>query len=300
MEDVIRSEVLKKVKHKEGVHVSVHIVKANIDLSEYLCALYEHVRKNLTGIYQNWTSSGRRFYYRFECIRAGNQRPLSQRNVNCNAYISFVLHMEYTGYIAITQYVNDNHTGHCPSAAKDLHHVQMSSELVEEITKLLKLGVAPDVILINTQAWAQQNGYNDPHDRRYYATPDDIANLRKRVLAETRMEANDSSSTHTLLTEQYKNNVLFYQSFLEGVHPFICVLQTPEMKAALKANGQHVLFIDATHQLNQYGYPLYTIMVRDEQCNGHPVFYLIIGSDDQETLQIALQRVRASLSNFPK
>ena len=60
------------------------------------------------------------------------------------------------------------------------------------------------------------------------------------------------------------------------------------MKEHLLKHGNHVLFMDATHKLNQYANPLYIIMVRDGYCNGYPVFYIIIGDDDQNRLELAL------------
>ncbi len=77
----------------------------------------------------------------------------------------------------------------------------------------------------------------------------------------------------------------------------IIVLQTELMRENLKNHGSNIVFFDATHCVNQYSFPLFTLLVRDGHGHGLPVAYIITSSETQETLKLALQKLRPV---FPK
>ncbi|XP_067222250.1 uncharacterized protein [Chanodichthys erythropterus] len=58
--------------------------------------------------------------------------------------------------------------------------------------------------------------------------------------------------------------------------------------------------MDATHGVNQYGFPLFTLVVRDSHGHGIPVAYIILGNEKQATLQLALEKLKPTFSVAPR
>ncbi|XDV36723.1 hypothetical protein PO909_006453 [Leuciscus waleckii] len=110
------------------------------------------------------------------------------------------------------------------------------------------------------------------------------------------LDKDDCKSTEKLLAGPLKDNVVFYQP-LGKDQDLIIVLQTECMRKDLQDHGSNIVFFDATHCVNQYSFPLFTLLVRDDHGHGVPVAYIITSSETQETLTLALQRLRPL---FPK
>lgn len=110
------------------------------------------------------------------------------------------------------------------------------------------------------------------------------------------LDKDDSKSTDKLLTGPLKDDVIFYQP-LRKDQDLIIVLQTELMKKDLQDHGSNIVFFDATHCVNQYSFPLFTLLVRDDHGHGLPVAYIITSSETQETISLALQKLRPV---FPK
>ncbi len=121
--------------------------------------------------------------------------------------------------------------------------------------------------------------------------------VRTSMLRGKRLDKDDCKSTEKLLIGPFKDDVIFYQP-LGKDQDLIIVLQTELMREDLKNHGSNIVFFDATHCVNQYSFPLFTLLVRDDHGHGLPVAYIIItSSETQETLKLALQKLRPV---FPK
>lgn len=71
------------------------------------------------------------------------------------------------------------------------------------------------------------------------------------------------------------------------------------MKDNLQEYGRYIVFMDATHGVNQYGFPLFTLLVRDSHGHGIPVAFIILGIEKQDTLQLALEELKPTFSVPP-
>lgn len=108
----------------------------------------------------------------------------------------------------------------------------------------------------------------------------------------------DATSTSHLLEGPFKD-LFFYQPYSPQTD-LIIVLQTPSMRDNLYEEGRFFFFMDATHGVNQYGFPLFTLVVRDSHGHGIPVAYIILGNEKQNTLQLALENLKPSFSVLPR
>ncbi len=72
------------------------------------------------------------------------------------------------------------------------------------------------------------------------------------------------------------------------------------MRDNLQEYGRDIIFMDATHGVNQYGFPLFTLIVRDSHGHGIPVAYIILGNEKQDTLQLALEKLKQTCSVPPR
>lgn len=99
----------------------------------------------------------------------------------------------------------------------------------------------------------------------------DIENIRRKYLAAHRMDSNDAVSVEKLV-EQLKDEdyILDYDGNEED---FFLAISTPFQRSMLKTFGRELVFMDAVHNLNKYGYAMMTLVVRDEFGNGVSVAF---------------------------
>ncbi|XP_073669302.1 uncharacterized protein [Paramisgurnus dabryanus] len=72
------------------------------------------------------------------------------------------------------------------------------------------------------------------------------------------------------------------------------------MRDNLREYGKDIVFMDATHCVNQYGFPLFTLIVRDSHGHGIPVAYMILGNEKQATIQLALEKLKPTFYIAPR
>ncbi|XP_063068679.1 uncharacterized protein LOC134460150 [Engraulis encrasicolus] len=72
------------------------------------------------------------------------------------------------------------------------------------------------------------------------------------------------------------------------------------MKSNLELYGKHLVFVDTTHCVNQYEFPLLTLLVRDGHGRGVPVAYAIVSNERQSTLEKALEKLREQFLSPPR
>ncbi|XP_076144083.1 uncharacterized protein LOC143126043 [Alosa pseudoharengus] len=82
-----------------------------------------------------------------------------------------------------------------------------------------------------------------------------------------------------------QEHVLFYQPYT-SYQELIILLQSN-----LDKYGKQLVFVDTTHCVNQYDFPLLTLLVRDDHGRGVPVAYAIVSNECQSTLEKALAQL---------
>ena len=196
----------------------------------------------------SWTHKENRLYY--ACKRSlGKGTSKSRKPI---AYMSFKLRYHYhndKSYVVVrARYV---HSGHTPGDEGDKHLNNICLELKAKLFDYIKLGVKPDMILVHAHKWAQSNGHTDLHDRAFYVTPDDIANLTKQWRNKQQLHPNDSQSTHALLNPEngkFKDSTIYYQEWTPD-QPFIAVLQDGSMYKDMLEQCRSICFFEAMHQV---------------------------------------------------
>uniref|UniRef100_A0AAX7VUA0 ZSWIM1/3 RNaseH-like domain-containing protein n=1 Tax=Astatotilapia calliptera TaxID=8154 RepID=A0AAX7VUA0_ASTCA len=109
----------------------------------------------------------------------------------------------------------------------------------------------------------------------------------------------DSQCVHTLLNGKHQEHVLFYQPYTSDQELMI-VLQTPVMKSNMENYAKQLVFVDTTHCVNQYSFPLFTLVVRDDHGHGVPVAYAIVSNESQKTLETVLGIVCEHFPTSPR
>ncbi|XP_076125981.1 uncharacterized protein LOC143139222 isoform X1 [Alosa pseudoharengus] len=295
MEDIIKKAVINEEKGKGGSR------KAKLDVcviprqQKDIHTIVMGKLKNLDGQYSTFNCTSKKDqeknYFKFNCLRFGHPKPKSYRSVGCKAYVSFKVSTYWEGYTVIVQRVYDHHTNHSTSDPGDVHSNCMAPELKIKIEELLSLGTKPDIILTECHKWARNQGHSNVHDRMYFVTPRDIDNVRTTVTRRKHFNSNDNQSVECLLTGAMQEHVLFYQPYT-SYQELIILLQTPMMKSNLDKYGKQLVFVDTTHCVNQYDFPLLTLLVRDDHGRGVPVAYAIVSNECQNTLEKALAQLR--------
>ncbi|XP_048035534.1 uncharacterized protein LOC125261036 isoform X2 [Megalobrama amblycephala] len=72
------------------------------------------------------------------------------------------------------------------------------------------------------------------------------------------------------------------------------------MRENLHRHGKNIIFLDATHCVNQYNFPLYTLAIRDDHGHGVPVAFIVTSNEKEATLEIALQQLRRVCPTAPR
>lgn len=113
----------------------------------------------------------------------------------------------------IVQRVFDMHNNHAITDSSDGHSHSMDSDLRRKMEEHGTLEKKPDIILAETHKWARNRGHSNIHDRTYFATPQDIDNIRTTVTRRKRFHSNDSQSVEGLQSEPLRERVVFYQPY---------------------------------------------------------------------------------------
>lgn len=188
------------------------------------------------------------------------------------------------------------HNGHCE---EDHQFSSLDVTLLKEVKTYVALGVKNDVILSLAHSWAQEHGHMDPSDRRFYITPEEISEIKRRVKLSSCLDRDDATSTSKLLETEFQNETVFYQKLdRNNDRPLIIVLQAGWMKSKMESCGRNLVFMDATHNVTQYGFSLYAICVRDEFGFGVPVAFMILSCDSDMTLTQALSQLKLKNPSF--
>lgn len=150
--------------------------------------------------------------------------------------------------------------------------------------KLLDKGLKPYKIqgIMDRQACAglDEEGITAALRGRRLVTIRDVENVRKQWAAETRLDTNDVKAVEKLVAqhdEGPESAVLYHES--DGDN-FELALATPFQRRMLNAFGKELVFMDAVHGTNQYGYVTMALVVRDDYGNGVPVAFCVTTGED--------------------
>ncbi|XP_055070281.2 uncharacterized protein [Misgurnus anguillicaudatus] len=293
MEEYIKKTVLREERQKgknKNITVDVHVLKKEENHETFIKKTLETMKmfRNTNSASQKDKENG---YYFFYCIRSGNPLEGSYKSAGCMAYTSFKVKNDWLSHKIIVQHTSKEHNGHNATCEKEGHFQTVCPDLVKQIEEWISLGVKPDIILLEAHKWSRSHGHNDLNNRQYFVTPKDIESIHTCLLRRNHLDKNDAISSAQLLTGQCKDNVVFFQPFSHE-KDLIIILQTPNMKENLNRHGKNIIFLDATHCVNQYNFPLYTLAIRDDYGHGVPIAFIITSSEKEATLVMALQQFK--------
>jgi MULE transposase domain len=131
-----------------------------------------------------------------------------------------------------------------------------------------------------------------------------VENVRKRMLAKTRLDKNDVMAVEKLVKELGSDIVLYHHPqksegdiIIEHLRLAIC---TQVQRSMVKEFGKEMIFMDAVFGLSRYGFPMLTLVVRDEFGHGFPAAYCITSTEDSAVWQEFLLAVLKEADLDPK
>ncbi len=199
-------------------------------------------------------------------------------------------------------YQNLEHRGHNIHEENENRVNKLEQTTRDYIEKLASQGKKPIEIIAHLKVWLDEHDHPDPVDSRYWPTHCVIEYLVQRRTQQGRKAEDDAISVSLLVRHDLEGSIVFYQKLSkEHEQPLIIVYQNERQKQALLDHGSMV-FLDASFSgLTAYGYPVYSMMIRDNYGRGRPVAYFIMSKDTEECLAIALKALhKANTSWTPR
>ena len=114
------------------------------------------------------------------------------------------------------------------------------------IRNLTALNKKANDIIVQVADWSSSRGHNDPGERWFYPTPEDIKYIMKTFRDEGRADRSDVASVDKLLKSDLKDHILFYQP-LGKDQPLIIVLQSAYQQSKLEQYGKSMVFFMMPH-----------------------------------------------------
>ncbi len=294
VEDTIIESILRDVKKRKGVTVKVHVFSADQDVNGFIQERLAELRTSKLGEFSQKARGSPRDknYYYHPCVRGGKRTSKSWKNTGCGAYVAFKEDRTFVGYVAIVETYSGLHSGHDVTHDSDCHHSTIDPELKAKIMEWLQIGIKPMSAWMLAIKWAGDNGHTDINDRAFFPTPNDVKNIRDGILKKTQLDKDDATSVDEMLKSLYESDVIFYQRYEKGKSPFVAVLQSEAMKENFRKYGSSTVYMDATNSVNSYGFPLFSLLVKDKHGRGVPICHIIVSDEDQATLTLALKKLR--------
>ena len=119
-----------------------------------------------------------------------------------------------------------------------------------------------------------------------------VQNVAKRVAAETRVAPNDVAAVELMAKEMGDTCLYYHPQDVEppavaGGKPKVnqhlrLALCSPVQAKMLKAFGTKLIFMDAVYGVGKHGFPILTLLVKDDFGNGFPVVWCISSTEDKE------------------
>ena len=224
-------------------------------------------------------------------IRTLKTQGSSKLGEFCTAHMK-VQKSKLTNKITV-QYVSTHHN-HNPDT--DIQHLRIPEDLKQSIAAKLIQGVSMTKILDDIRDNVAENGLQ----REHLTTRQDIRNISRQYNIEgVEKHANDHTSIAAWVEEmkqmEFNPVVTLKQQGTaieeEGVRQddFLLAVQTHFQLEMMKAFGNNIICVDATHGTNLYDFLLVTLMVVDDFGEGIPVAWAIMTREDHHMLSFFLK-----------
>jgi hypothetical protein len=157
------------------------------------------------------------------------------------------------------------------------------------IKDCLRAGATPSQVLLALNQHAIDKHYTEGLLPRYVATSEMIRGFYERLKSSKRVSANDFDNVMAL-RDLVGNDCIqvFFPTFEEGrgCVPLLIFLMTPAMAAMASNlhNGQGLMQIDGTFNIDGYNYVVYVFLVVEEDNHGFPVAIAVIDTKAKEPL----------------
>ena len=292
------SELIKaRVRRKKNTIVQVIPIEDGKSFHAFVADRKESIEQSYNTILQSKPHKEKLSHYvLYKCIRGNKGRgKVKRKSVGCKFYASFEKKTT-ENIVFVIETIFPYHSGH---DELDNNYRKIDKDLLKEIEKFARLGVKNDTILTLAHHWAQEHGHFDPSRKSYYVTPEDIAEIKRKMSRSASLDKNDAISTYKMLETVFKEETVYYQKFDKATNtPLIIVLQEKWMEDKMNSCARNLVFLDATHSLTQYGFSLHALCVRDEFGFGVPIAYIISSSYSDGALSTALEKLRLNASSL--
>lgn len=206
--------------------------------------------------------------------------------------VSMVVDSSFDGGVALELEELNPHYFHYPGSGEDKKYLPLTRENREQIAALLELGLKPMDIRSRLNDCARfalmkgppEQSLMDSLRRSRHITLDDVNNVRRTLQEQCKLASSDVKAVE-LLVERIRTMdgyVVHYTRDAE-MGTMQLILSTPFQLRMLRTFGKELVFADAAYGVNKYGYPLQTLLVRDDHGNGVPIAFSITHTENSES-----------------
>jgi hypothetical protein len=251
------------------------------------------------------TSTEAKVWY-FYCNRSGKYQSKGDGQRTLKTQGSSKLGMFCSAHMRVMQKLSSEkvsveycctHYNHEPD--KDIAHLRMPEQLRLSIAAKLTQGVTFEKILDDIRDSVGAKGLQ----REHLTSRQDMRNIMRQYNIEgIEKHPNDHTSVsawvHEMQSMEFDPVIVFKQQGVASEEPnilesdFLLGLQTQFQLDMMKAFGNNVICLDATHGTNLYDFLLVTVMVIDDFGEGIPVGWAITSREDTSMLTYFLKALR--------
>jgi len=229
-------------------------------------------------------------------VSGADNQIRSKKNAHCPFRVRIEVRKSDPTMAVITEH--RGHMGHTPGEGEDWQWTGMPGELLAPATELLRAGLTPTQAQVELQKRAAAGEYGPAAAAKaQFVSGSHIRNLKKKLLSESRVDANDVKAVKKLV-EAAGDDILYYceQEVEDGeVRANLRLAICPRFgREQLARSGRRLIFMDAVYGTTKYGYPMLTLVVRDEFGHACPVAMCIASA---ETADIWVEFLTAVLQS---
>ena len=187
-------------------------------------------------------------------------------------------------------------------------YLKIPNSTQEEIATMLSLEMPIFKILDKIRhSFASRDDRDSLENLKHFHLIDrkTIHNIKKRIVDSSVIRHSDNATSVTLrvqaLRSEKYNPVLIYKKQSEidlssglDKEDFMLVLMTNQQLTMYKKFANRIVCMDSTHNTNQYGFKLITLLVPDEFRRGYPVAFCLTNKESEDAVTFFLNKVRSS------
>ena len=248
----------------------------------------------------------------YECHRAGVPRRRGQQirrsrySKKCGCLFSVAVSKTVSGgchKFKLT--VMGPHTGHDPTAPKEIYHLPVHPSVIDCcMDDLFDVGCVRHVSKMSMRKEKLHKDRVSELDRliyRFFMLPKEVQNNAAKLNISNRLSDHD---WYAMMQEAYRlmqqGKVLHVQPYvLEGdnAQPFILILQDEWMLyMCCQLSVHNAWALDSTFRTNQFGLPLYVAVAPNKSGVGIPLWYMLCSSkagsnNEKDALEMTLRLV---------